>query len=177
MKNTNITLIVAIGIFLPMILSCRSTKQTSSSHTTSTTITAAFIDSAAQRLMSTHRKTTSITFLPMQTPALPIIPSPDAPAPEGPTAPDIAPSVQDLITQLIQQGGGTIIIQEDEQLQQDQSTITNHVSVQDTTTTQKKEDQQTYTQPSRASPWINKIFYIVLLLFIIILLLQCRTRQ
>ena len=166
MKNTNIIIIVAIGLFLPMILSCRSTKQTSSSQTTSTTITAASIDSAAQRLMSTHRKTTSITFLPMQTPALPPIPTLDAPA-----------QAQDIITQLLQQGGGTIIIQEDEQLQQDQSTITNHVSVQDTTTTQKKEDQQTYTQPSRASPWINKIFYIVLLLFIIILLLQCRTRQ
>lgn len=177
MKNTNITITVAIGLFLPMILSCRSTKQTSSSQTTSTTISSASIDSTAQRLMSTHRKTTSITFLPMQTPALPTIPSPDAQAPDRPTAPDITPSVQDLITQLIEQGGGTIIIQEDEQLQQDQSNTTNHVSVQDTTTTQKKEDQQTYTQPSRASPIINKIFYTVLLLFIIILLLQCRTRQ
>ena len=166
MKNTNITIIVVIGLFLPMILSCRSTKQTSSSQTTSTTITAASIDSTAQRLMSKHQKTTSITFLPMQTPALPPVPTLDAPAP-----------VQDIITQLIEQGGGTIIIQENEQLQQDQSNTINHVSVQDTTTTQKKEDQQTYTQPSRASPWINKIFYTVLLLFIIILLLQCRTRQ
>lgn len=177
MKNTNIPRIVSLATIIMLATACRTHKQLTSSSIISTTVCSASIDSTAQRLMSKHQKTTSITFLPMQTPALPTIPSPNAPAPEGPTAPDITPAVQDLITQLIQQGGGTIIIQEDEQLQQDQSTTTNHVSVQDTTTTQKKEDQQTYTQPSRASPIINKIFYIVLLLFIIILLLQCRNRQ
>ena len=166
MKNTNIPRIVSLATIILLATACRTHKQLTSSSTSSTTVCSASIDSAAQRLMSQHRRTTRITVLPMQTPALPPIPTPDAPAP-----------VQDLITQLLEQGGGTIIIQEDEQLQQDQSNTINHVSVQDTTTTQKKEDQQTYTQPSRASPWINKIFYTVLLLFIIILLLQCRIRQ
>ena len=166
MKNTNIPRIVSLATIIMLATACRTHKQLTSSSTISTTVCSASIDSAAQRLMSEHHRTTRITVLPMQTPALPPIPSPDAPAP-----------VQDLITQLLEQGGGTIIIQEDEQLQQDQSNTINHVSVQDTTTTQKKEDQQTYTQPSRASPIINKIFYKVLLLFIIILLLQYRTRQ
>lgn len=177
MKNTNNTIIVAIGLFLPMILSCRTNKQLTSSSTTSTTITTASIDSTAGRLMSTHHRTTSITFLPMQTPALPIIPTPDAQAPERPAAPDITPAVQDLITQLMEQGGGTIIIQEDEQLQQDESTSAIQVSQQDTTTIQKSHQEQTTSNPPRASPIINKIFYTVLLLFIIILMLQCRIRQ
>lgn len=166
MKNTNITLIVAIGIFLPMMFGCRTHKQLTSSSTSSMTVCSASIDSAAQRLMSEHHRTTRITVLPMQTPALPQVPSPDAPAP-----------VQDLITQLLEQGGGTIIIQEDEQLQQDQSNTINHVSVQDTTTTQNTNQEQTTSNPPRASPIIDKIFYIFLLLAFIIVLLQGRNRQ
>ena len=164
MKNTNIILIVAIGLFLPMILGCR--KQLTSSSTSSTTVCSASIDSVAQRLMSEHHRTTRITVLPMQTPALPPLPTPDAPAP-----------VQDLITQLLEQGGGTIIIQEDEQLQQDQSNTINHVSVQDTTTTQNINQEQTISNPPRASPIIDKIFYIFLLLAFIIVLLQGRRNQ
>ena len=166
MKNTNIPRIVSLATIIMLATACRTHKQLTSSSTISTTVCSASIDSAAQRLMSQHHRTTRITVLPMQTPALPPIPSPDAPAP-----------VQDLITQLLEQGGGTIIIQEDEQLQQDQSTTINHESTQDTTTTQKKEEQQTYTQPSRASPIIDKIFYIFLLLAFIIILLQGRRNQ
>ena len=166
MKNTNITITLLMAILLPMATACRSTRQQASSSSSSTTISSWAIDSIAKRLMSQHRRTTTITVLPMQTPGLKPVPKTDAQAP-----------AQDLITQLLQQGGGTIIIEEDEQLQQDQSTIINHESVQDTTTTQKKEEQQTYTQPSRASPIIDKIFYIFLLLAFIIVLLQGRTRQ
>ena len=166
MKNTNIILIVAIGIFLPMMLGCRTHKQLTSSSTSSMTVCSASIDSAAQRLMSEHHRTTRITVLPMQTPALPPVPSPDAPAP-----------LQDLIGQLLQQGGGTIIIEQDEQHQQDQSNTINHVSVQDTTTTQNTNQEQTTTNPPRASPVIDKIFYIFLLLAFIIVLLQGRNRQ
>ena len=177
MKNTNIPRIVSLATIILLATACRTHKQLTSSSTSSTTVCSASIDSTAQRLMSTHRKTTSITFLPMQTPALPSIPTPDAQAPERPAAPDITPAVQDLITQLLEQGGGTIIIQEDEQLQQDQSNTINHVSVQDTTTTQNTNQEQNTTNPPRASPVIDKIFYIFLLLAFIIVLLQGRRNQ
>ena len=166
MKNTNIPRIVSLATIIMLATACRTHKQLTSSSTTSTTVCSASIDSVAQRLMSQHHRTTRITVLPMQTPALPPIPTPDAPAP-----------VQDLITQLLEQGGGTIIIQEDEQLQQDQSTTTNHVSYQDTTTTQNTNQEQTTSNPPRASPIIDKIVYIFMLLAFIILLLQGRNRQ
>ena len=166
MKNTNIPRIVSLATIIMLATACRTHKQLTSSSTISTTVCSASIDSAAQRLMSQHHRTTRITVLPMQTPALPPIPTPDAPAP-----------VQDLITQLLEQGGGTIIIQEDEQLQQDQSNTINHVSVQDTTTTQNTHHEQTTNNPPRASPIIDKIFYIFLLLAFIIVLLQGRRNQ
>lgn len=166
MKNTNIPRIVSLATIIMLATACRTHKQLTSSSTISTTVCSASIDSAAQRLMSEHHRTTRITVLPMQTPALPPIPSPDAPAP-----------VQDLITQLLEQGGGTIIIQEDEQLQQDQSNTINHASIQDTTTTQNTNQEQTTSNLPRASPIIDKIFYIFMLLAFIIVLLQGRNRQ
>lgn len=166
MKNTNIPRIVSLATIIMLATACRTHKQLTSSSTISTTVCSASIDSATQRLMSEHHRTTRITVLPMQTPALPPIPTPDAPAP-----------VQDLITQLLEQGGGTIIIQEDEQLQQDQSNTINHVSVQDTTTTQNSNQEKNTSNPPRASPVIDKIFYIFLLLAFIIVLLQGRNRQ
>lgn len=166
MKNTNIPRIVSLATIIMLATACRTHKQLTSSSTISTTVCSESIDSVAQRLMSQHHRTTRITVLPMQTPALPPLPTPDAPAP-----------VQDLITQLLEQGGGTIIIQEDEQLQQDQSNTINHVSVQDTTTTQNTNQEQTTSNPPRASPIIDKIFYIFLLLAFIIILLQGRRNQ
>ena len=166
MKNTNITITLLMAILRPMATACRSTKHASSSKTNSTTINSATIDSAAQRLMSKHRRTTRITVLPVQTPGLPQIPTPDTPAPS-----------QDLINQLLQQGGGTIIIEQDEQLQQDQSNTTNHVSVQDTTTTQNTQYHESQSHQSRASPILDKLLYLFLALAFIILLLQSRNRQ
>lgn len=177
MKNTNITLIVSLAILLPMATACRSTRQQTSSTFSSTTISSATIDSIAKCLMSQHRRTTTITVLPIQTPGLKPLPKTDAQAPVTPAAPDNAPELQPLINLLIEQGGGTIIIEQDEQHQQDQSTTINHESVQDTTTTQNTHHEQTTNNPPRASPIIDKIFYIFLLLTFIIVLLQGRTRQ
>ena len=177
MKNTNITIIVVIGLFLPMILSCRSTKQTSSSQTTSTTITAASIDSTAQRLMSKHQKTTSITFLPMQTPGLPKPAAPDiAPGPM-PAPSDIPAPIQDLAAALINQGGGTIIITQEEQLQNDTTTVTHTTTDEQTQDESESNETQSQSNPPRASPWIDRIFYIFLAAAFIIVLLQGRTRQ
>ena len=160
--------IIATIILASILLmsACRTGKQLTTSHQNTTTITTASIDSSAQHLMSSHRKTTSITFLPMQTPALPQMPTPDAQA-----------STQDLITQLINQGGGTIIIQEDEQLQQDQSNATSQISTQDTTTTQNTQYHETQSNPSRASPNLRLILYILLAAIVLILLIRFRIRQ
>ena len=166
MKNTNITITLLMAILLPMATACRSTKHASSSQTTSTTISSATIDSAAQSLMSKHRRTTRITVLPMQTPGLPPIPTPDAPAPS-----------QGLINQLLHQGGGTIIIEQNEQLQQDQTTVASAVSIQDTTTAQNTQYHESQSHQSRASPIIDKLLYLFLALAFIILLLQSRNRQ
>lgn len=166
MKNTNITITLLMAILLPMATACRSTKHSSSSKTNSITISSVTIDSAAQSLMSKHRRTTRITVLPMQTPVLPPIPTPDAPAPS-----------QDLINQLLQQGGGTIIIEQDEQLHQDQTTSVTQISQQDTTTTQNTQYHESQSHQSRASPIIDKLLYLFLALAFILLLLQSRNRQ
>ena len=160
----NRPLITAVIILL--MSACRSTKHISSTQTTSTITSSATIDSTAQHLMSTHRKTTTITFLPMQTPALPPMPSPDAPAP-----------AQDLITQLINQGGGTIIIQEEETQSEDQESATTLISTQDTTTTQNTQYHEKQSQQPRASPNLKLILYIILAATALLLILKWSIRQ
>ena len=155
--------IIAMAVLMP---ACRSTRHITTAQSTATSISQKEIDSAASHLMSTHRKTTSITFLPMQTPTLPPIQTPDAQAP-----------TQDLISQLINQGGGTIIIQEDEQLQQDQSNSTSQISTQDTTTTQNTQYHETQSNLPRASPNLRLILYILLAAIVLILLIRFRIRQ
>ena len=164
-KLRQICYFITTGTIL-LMSACRTNKQFTSTQSSSTNITATSIDSAANHLMSTHRKTTTITFLPMQTPALPPIPTPDAQAP-----------AQDIITQLINQGGGTIIIQEDEQLQQDQSNTTSQISTQDTTNTQNTQYHETQSNPPRASPNLRLILYILLAAIVLILLIRFRIRQ
>ena len=160
----NRPLITAVIILL--MSACRSTKDISSTQTTSTITSSATIDSTAQHLMSTHRKTTTITFLPMQTPALPPIPSPDAPSP-----------AQDLITQLINQGGGTIIIQEEETQSEDQESATTQISTQDTTTTQNTQYHEKQSPQPRASPNLRLILYIILAATALLLILKWNIRQ
>ena len=160
----NRPLITAVIILL--MSACRSTKDISSTQTTSTITSSATIDSTAQHLMSTHRKTTTITFLPMQTPTLPPIPSPDAQAPS-----------QDLITQLINQGGGTIIIEEEETQTQDQESATTQISTQDTTTTQNTQYHETLSNPPRASPNLKLILYIILAAIALLIIIKWSIRQ
>ncbi len=153
-------------VIILLMSACRSTKDISSTQTTSTITSSATIDSAASHLMSTHRKTTTITFLPMQTPTFPPIPSPDAQAPS-----------QDLITQLLQKGGGTIIIQEEETQSEDQESSTTQISHQDTTTTQNTQYHEKQSPQPRASPNLKLILYIILAAIALLLILKWSIRQ
>ena len=155
--------IIAMALLMP---ACHSTKSITTTQTTATSISQTEIDSTTSHLMSTHRKTTTITFLPMQTPTLPLIPSPDGPAPS-----------QDIITQLINQGGGTIIIQEEETQSEDQESTTTQISRQDTTTTQNSQYHETTPKQPRASPNLRLILYIILAAIALLLILRWSIRQ
>ena len=161
--KTTATIIVGLTLLMP---ACRASKHISSTQTQTTSISQKEIDSAAHHLMATHRKTTSITVLPMQTPMQPLIQTPNAQEP-----------VQDLITQLINQGGGTIIIEEETTTQQSQTTAITQISQQDTTTTQNNQYQESTTKQPRASPNLRLILYILLAAIAIQILIRCRIRQ
>ena len=166
MKNVppyHLFAIIAMALLMP---ACHSTKSITSTQSTTTSISQKEIDSTTQHLMSTHRKTTTITFLPMQTPALPPIQTSDAQAPS-----------QDIITQLINQGGGTIIIQEEENQSEDQESTTTQISRQDTTTTQNSQYHETTPKQPRASPNLKLILYIILAAIALLLLLKWSIRQ
>ena len=166
MKNVppyHLFAIIAMALLIP---ACRSTRHITTTQTTATSISQTEIDSTTSHLMSTHRKTTTITFLPMQTPTLPLIPSPDAPAPS-----------QDIITQLINQGGGTIIIQEEETQSEDQESATIQISTQDTTTTQNTQYHEKQSPQPRASPNLRLILYIILAAIALLLILKWSIRQ
>ena len=158
--------LIITAVIILLMPACRSTKHISSTQATSAITSSATIDSAASRLMSTHRKTTTITFLPMQTPALPLIQTPDAQAPS-----------QDLISQLINQGGGTIIIEEEETQTQDQESATTQISTQDTTTTQNTQYHEKQSPQPRASPNLKLILYIILAAIALLLMLKWSIRQ
>ena len=155
--------IIAMALLMP---ACHSTRHITTTQSTATSISQKEIDSTTQHLMSTHRKTTTITFLPMQTPTLPPIPSPDVQAPS-----------QDLITQLINQGGGTIIIEEETTQSEDQESITKQTSTQDTTTTQNSQYHETIPKQPRASPNLRLILYIILAAIALLLILKWSIRQ
>ena len=165
--NTTHPIIATIILASILLMSaCRTNNQLTTSQQNTTTITAASIDSSAQHLMSSHRKTTTITFLPMQTPALPPIQSPDAQAP-----------AQDIITQLINQGGGTIIIQEEETQSEDQKSATSQISTQDTTITQNTQYHEKQSPQPRAAPNLKLILYIILAAIALLLILKWSIRQ
>ena len=159
------TLFAIIAMAL-LMSACHSTRHITTAQSTATSISQKEIDSTTSHLMSTHRKTTTITFLPMQTPTLPLIPSPDTQAPS-----------QDIITQLINQGGGTIIIQEEETQSEDQESATTLISTQDTTTTQNTQYHEKQSQQPRASPNLKLILYIILAAIALLLLLKWSIRQ
>ena len=166
MKNTNIPHIVAIAIILLMTISCRSTRQMSSTQSTSSTITTQSTDSLAKSILNTRKTTTTITFLPMP-----------APGPMKTSAPDVPAPVQDLADALIAQGGGTIIITQEESTQNDTTTITHTTQDEQTQNKSENHETQSTSQLPRASPWIDRIFYIFLAAAFILLLLDARHRQ
>ena len=177
MKNTNITHIVAITIILLMTTACRSTKQMCSTQSTTSTSSTQSMDSTMQSILNRRKTTTTITFLPMQTPAFPRPAAPDVAPGPMPARQELPAPVQDLAAALIEQGGGTIIITQEEQLQNDTTTINRTVTDEQTQDESESNETQSQSNPPRASPWIDRIFYTFLLLAFIILLLQGRNRQ
>ena len=177
MKNTIHPIIPSVAIILLMTTACRSSRQMSSTQSTTSTLTTQSMDSTMQSILNTRKTTTTITFLPMQTPAFPtsaesdIAPGP-MPAPSGTPA---APAA--LLDLLIEHGGGTIIITHDEQLQNDTTTVIHTTNAEHTQDESESHETQPQSNPPRASPWIDKIFYIFLLLAFIIVLLQGRNKQ
>ena len=166
MKSTNIPHIVAITIILLMTTACRSTKQMSSTQSTISSITTHSMDSTMQSILNRRKTTTTITFLPMP-----------APGPINPAAPDVPAPIQDLADALIAQGGGTIIITQEETTQNDTTTVIHTTNAEQTQNKSETHETQSQSNPPRASPWIDKIFYIFLLLAFIIVLLQGRNNQ
>ena len=165
MKNTIHPIIPSMAIILLMTIACRSTKQMSSTQSTISSNLMQSMDSTAQSILNSRKTTTTITFLPMQTPAFPAPASPDVPAP-----------VQDLADVLIAQGGGTLIITQEECTQNDTTTTKHHIDDEQTQNKSENHEIQSQSNPPRASPIIDKIFYIFLLLAFIIILLQGRNR-
>ena len=177
MKNTIHPIITSVAIILLMTISCRSTKQMSSTQSTISSITTQSMDSLARSILNTRKTTTTITFLPMQTPAFPAPTAPDIalgpmPAPSGTPA---APA--ELLDLLIAQGGGTIIITQEEQLQNDTTTIIHTTDERTQQDESENHETQSTSQLPRASPWIDRIFYTFLAAAFLLLLLQARTRQ
>ena len=166
MKNANITLTVSMAIILLMTTACRSSHQMSSTQQSVTITTAQSIDSLAKSILNTHKTTTTITFLSMQTPG-----------PMNPAAPYIPEPIQDLADALIAQGGGTLIITQEETTQNDTTTVIHTTNAEQTQDESESNETQSQSNPPRASPWIDKIFYIFLLLAFIIVLLQGRRNQ
>ena len=166
MKNTNIPHIVAIAIILLMTTACRSAKQMSSTQSTISSNLMQSMDSTAQTILNSRKTTTTITFLPMP-----------APGPMKPTTSDVPAPVQDLADALIAQGGGTLIITQEEQLQNDTTTVTHTTNAEQTQDESENHETQSQSNPPRASPIIDQIFYIFLLLAFIIVLLQGRRNQ
>ena len=165
MKNTIHPIIPSVAIILLMTTACRSTMQMSSTQSTTSSITTQSMDSTMLSILNRQKTTTTITFLPMQTPAFP-----------APAAPDVPAPVQDLADALIAQGGGTIIITQEECAQNDTTTVKHTIDDEQTQNKSENHETQSTSQLPRASPWIDKIFYIFLLLAFIIILLQGRNR-
>ena len=113
----------------------------------------------------------------MQTPAFPKPAAPDI-TPSPMPAPSQTPAAPaELLDLLIAQGGGTIIITQEECTQNDTTTTKHHIDDEQTQNKSENHETQSQSNPPRASPWIDKIFYIFLLLAFIIVLLQGRNNK
>ncbi len=161
--------IITLSCIITMILlmpACRTSKQAITSHASTTSISQNAIDSAAHRLMASQSHKLTITYIPGFQ-----ITSPDLPIPRTNN------TLQDLTTQLIEQGGGTLIIEEQSTTNQAETTATTHISQQDTTTTQNTQYQEKQTQQPRASPIIDRLIILIIAATIFIIVLKLVIRQ
>ena len=161
--------IITLSGIITMILlmpSCRASKHTTASSTSTTSITQNAIDSAAHRLMASQSHKLTITYIPGFQ-----ITSPDLPIPRTNN------TLQDLTDQLIEQGGGTLIIERESTTNQTETTNTSHVSTQDTTTTQNTQYHEKQTQQPRASPILDRLIILIIAATIFIIVLKLVIRQ
>ena len=166
MKAKHINCIIFIVSVTLIISACRTSKHTTTAHTSTTSITQNAIDSAAHRLMASQSRRLTITYIPdfqITSPNLPI--------------PRTNNTLQDLTNQLIEQGGGTLIIEEESTTNQAETTNTSHVSTQDTTTTQNTQYQEKQTQQPRASPILDRLIILIIAATIFIIVLKLVIRQ
>lgn len=173
MQNTLCTMttkhIITLSCIITMILlmpSCRTSKHTTASSTSTTSITQNAIDSATRSLMASQSCRLTITYIPDFQ-----ITSPDLPIPRTNN------TLQDRTNQLIEQGGGTLIIEEQTTVNHAETTSTQHTSTQDTTTTQNTQYQEKQTQQPRASPIIDRLIILIIAATIFIIVLKLVTRQ
>ena len=166
MKSKHINCIIFIVSVTLIISACRTSKQAITSHASTTSISQNAIDSAAHRLMASQSHRLTITYIPgfqITTPDL--------------TIPRTTNTLQDLATQLIEQGGGTLLIEEETAQTHDQTTTNIHTSTQDTTTTQNTQYHEKQTQQPRASPILDRLIILIIAATIFIIVLKLVTRQ
>lgn len=146
--------------------SCRTSKHTTASSTSTTSITQNVIDSATRSLMASQSHKLTITYIPGFQITIPDLPIPRTNSP-----------LQDLTNQLIEQGGGTLIIEEQSTTNQAETTATKQISQQDTTTTQNTQYQEKQTHQPRASPIIDRLIILIIAATIFLIVLKIVTRQ
>ena len=146
--------------------SCRTSKHTTASSTSTTSITQNAIDSATRNLMASQSHRLTITYIPGFQITIPDLPIPQTTS-----------SLQDLTNQLIEQGGGTLIIEEESTTNQSENTAKSHTSTQDWATTQNTQYQEKQTQQPRASPILDRLIILLIAVIIFIIVLKLVTRQ
>jgi len=149
-----------------LLTSCRTTKQTRSTITSTTAITAAIQDSTTKTALSSQKTTLTITYIPA-----PIT------NPQDDTILSTPEPATNLIDQLLKQGGGTLIIQQETTQNQTQTTTAQQTTRQDTTTTKNTNHTEAQAKPSRASPVLTQILLILIAAAIFTITLKIRIRQ
>jgi hypothetical protein len=166
MTTKHIITLSGIITMILLIPSCRTSKHTTATSTSTTSITQNAIDSAARNLMASQSHRLTITYIPGFQ-----ITSPDLPIPRTNSP------LQDLTNQLIEQGGGTLIIGQESTTNQAETTATTHTSTQDWATTQNTSHEQTASNPPRASPILDRLIILIIAATIFIIVLKLVIRQ
>ena len=166
MNTKHFIQVITISIITILMPACRTSKHATATHTSTTSISQNAIDSAAHHLMASQSHKLTITYIPgIQ------MPPQDLPIPQT-TNP-----LQDLTTQLIEQGGGTLVIEGESTTNQAETTATLHTSTQDTTTTQNTQYQEKQIQQPRASPLLDRLIILIIAATIFIIVLKLVIRQ